>query len=134
VNLRSVQKPFGIAALIWAVLSIGLCRYFAADTSQFITNLTWMVGLYLLSLCDLVALGKTIEGMLFVAEGSGENRAVRALQTFYWALLKLFCLGIFTIVLIKGKSIPSPGLLLGMGTICVVPLLGGLFWSHTEHA
>src|ERR1700728_496511 len=109
--------------MIWALLSVGLCRYFAADMAQFRTHLLWLTGLYLLSLCDLVALGKTIEGMIFVADGSGENRAVRALQTFYWVLLKLFCLGIFTVVLIKGRSIPSAGLLLGVGTIGIVPLL-----------
>jgi hypothetical protein len=134
VNLKSIQKPFGTAAMIWALISIGVCRYFAANTAQFEINLLWLAGLYVLSLCDLVALGKTIEGMIFVADDAGENRAVRALQTFYWALLKLLCLGIFTVVLIKGKSIPSAGLLLGMGTICFVPLLGGLFWSRTAHA
>lgn len=134
MNLKTIQKPFGVAALIWAVLSMGLCRYFAEDTAQFITNVLWLAGLYLLSLCDLVALGKTIEGMIFVSSGEGENRAVRALQTFYWVLLKLLCLGIFTVVLIKGRSIPSAGLLLGLGTIGIVPLLGGLFWSRTAHA
>lgn len=134
MNLKSIQKPFGIAAIIWAFLSIGICRYFNADTSRFMTSILWLAGLFLLSLCDLVALGKTIEGMIFVASGEGENRSVRALQTFYWILLKLLCLGIFTVVLIKGRSIPSLGLLLGLGTVGIVPLLGGLFWSRTAHA
>jgi hypothetical protein len=142
--ILSVRKPFGIAALAWAVIGVAVCRIFAPSSSAFFSNLLWMTGLYCLSLCDLIALGKTVQGVLSIAasasadpkEGS-ENRAHRAIQTFYWAILKLACLGIFVgaMVLVsrEGKSIPTPGLLAGVGTVAMVPLLGGLFWSRISN-
>jgi hypothetical protein len=130
----SVRKPFGVAAALWAVVAVALCRIFTANHAAFILNLFWMAGLYLLSVLDLVALGKTVQGALAIAAG---NRAGSAIQTFYWFGLKLACLGIFILAMMSashlGKATPTPGLLVGVGTVTMIPLLGGLFWSWVAH-
>jgi hypothetical protein len=130
----SVRKPFGVAAALWAVVAVALCRIFTANHAAFILNLFWMVGLYLLSLLDLVALGKTVQGVIAIAAG---NRAASTIHTFYWFGLKLACLGIFILAMMSashlGKATPTPGLLVGVGTVTMIPLLGGLFWSWVAH-
>jgi hypothetical protein len=131
VTASSVQKPFGIAAALWAVVAIVLCRIFAANQAIFTLNLVWMAGLYFLSLLDLVALGKTVQGVIAIAAG---NRAASTIHTFYWFGLKLACLGIFILAMIavshSGKVVPTVGLLTGVGTVAIIPLFGGLLWSY----
>jgi hypothetical protein len=133
----SVRNPFGIAAALWAVIAIALCRIFTANNAIFAVNFFWMAGLYLLSVLDLVALGKAVQGVLSIAAG---NRSVSAIQTFYWLLLKLACLGIFILAMVlvsrsghDGKIIPTTGLLTGVGTVAMIPLFGGLLWSWVAH-
>jgi uncharacterized protein (DUF697 family) len=129
---QSIFKPFALAAVIWVALGWVACRYFS-ESGEMQKNLVWLFGLWALCLADLVALGKTIQGVLAIAAGgpnAGENLAPRVIHTFSWGLIKLVCLGIFALVMIKGKPIPTAGLLAGMATLLVVPLMGGLFWSQ----
>jgi hypothetical protein len=153
----SVHKPFGLAALVWAIAGVAICKIAAANSELFFTNLIWMAGLYLLSLCDLFTLGKTVQGILFIISSGSSNStgnlagnsdgvglekcAGRAIQTFYWAILKLACLGVFVLAMIfvsrgshSGTAVPTVGILAGVGTVAIVPLLGGLFWSRTVNA
>jgi hypothetical protein len=89
-----------------------------------------VVGLWTLSLLDLVALTRLL-GVVFkwMSPNSG-NPAVFFIQTLFWGALKLVCLGLFFITLLKGQKIPMHGLLLGMATLGVVPVVGGFIWSQ----
>jgi hypothetical protein len=127
--MTDVRKPFIIAAIFWAVIGFAMCRHFSA-VQELPKNLVWLFGLWALCLLDLLALGKTIQGMLAIAAGAGENLSAYTVHTFSWGLIKLVCLGIFALVMIKGNPIPTAGLLVGMGTLVVVPLVGGFLWSQ----
>ena len=131
---QNILKPFGFAALVWAVVGFAACKYWSEDASVLQRNLVWHFGLWALCLLDLAALAKTVNGMLIIAAGSSgpvaENRGAYVIHTFSWGLIKLVCLGIFALVMIKGRPVPTAGLLLGMGTLVVVPLVGGFFWSQ----
>jgi hypothetical protein len=133
----SVRKPFGIAALLWAVIATALCRIFTPNNADFWIGFSWMAGFYLLSVLDLVALGKTVQGVLsFASAGDAGNPSMSAIQTFYWLLLKLACLGIFILAMVlvsrSGKTLPTAGLLTGVGTVAMIPLFGGLLWNLLE--
>jgi len=125
---EKIFQPFGIAALIWLAVGVASCSYFseAAETHK---NLVWFLGLWALCLCDLIVLAKTVQGLFAFAAGAVENRPAQIIQTFSWGFLKLVCLGIFTFVMIRGRPFPMLGLLIGLGTLVVVPLLGGILWS-----
>ena len=127
--MTKTAKPSAIAAVVWAVIGWAICRHFSAVTALQ-QNLIWLFGLWALCLIDLVALGKTIQGVLAIAAGAGENLSAYTIHTFSWGLIKLVCLGIFASeVVIKGSPIPTADLS-GMGTLVVVPLVGGLLWSQ----
>lgn len=127
--MNKVVKPFVLAAILWAVIGWASCRGFS-QADALTRNLVWFFGLWALSLLDLVALGKTVQGLIAIAGGAGENLPAYTIHTFSWGLIKLVCLGIFALVVIKGSPIPTAGLLVGMGTLVVVPLVGGLLWSQ----
>jgi hypothetical protein len=128
VSFRGVSLPFGIASIVWVVLGAAICGYFS-ESVELKKNMVWFFGLWTLCLCDLVVLGKAVQGMFAFAAGTVENRPAQVIQTFSWGFLKLICLGIFTLVMFKGRPFPMLGLLGGLGTLVVVPLLGGLLWS-----
>ena len=131
---QSILKPFVLSALVWAVAGFAACKYLSEDAVVLQRNLIWLFGLWALCLLDLAALAKTVNGMLAIAAGgsgpAAENRGAYVIHTFSWGLIKLVCLGIFALVMIKARPIPTAGLLLGMGTLVVVPLVGGFFWSQ----
>jgi hypothetical protein len=127
-NLQKALLPFGIAAVVWACVGFAASNYFS-DSSELHKNLVWFSGLWMLCICDLLVLAKTVQGLFAFASGSVENRPAQVIQTFSWAFLKLVCLGIFTLVMMKGRPFPIPGLLAGLGTLVFVPLMGGLIWS-----
>ena len=124
-----ITKPFAIAAVLWMVVGFGVCKYFSAP-SLLQMNLIWLFGLWALSLVDLFALSKTVHGMLSFASGAAENRPARVIHTFSWGLIKLVCLGGFALVMIKGNPVSVLGLSAGLGTLVMVPLVGGLIWSQ----
>ena len=89
-----------------------------------------MVGLGLLCLVDLVALARAVRAIFEYLGAPREKRVPLLIQASYWAFLKIACLGIFTVVLIRERTIPSAGLLFGMATLVIVPLIGGFWWSR----
>lgn len=130
----TIVKPFAWASVAW--LSIGAAvalTLSSRDTAP--STLSWMLALWLLSVLDLAATGKLVGSFLGAAVSGAENSEktpAYAIQTFVWGVLKLACLGIFGLVLMRGRMIPTPGLLLGLGTLVVVPLVGGFIWSQRE--
>ncbi len=120
--------PFAIAASVWGIFGCAVAIFSGAPV---ISSLGWMGGLWLLSLVDLVALAQAISAV--VALGSDvrpEHKPALYTQAMTWGAIKLACLGGFAIVLIAGKGAPAAALLLGLGTMIVVPLAGGFFWSR----
>jgi hypothetical protein len=123
------KLPFLIATLAWAAVAAIFCMKMAHFHDEAVTSLKWFAGLSLLSLLDLAALTQVMKGALALMEET-ENRFFSALRTSYWGSLKLACIVIFGIIFWKiGNSraaVPASGLLAGISTLVVVPVLGGL--------
>lgn len=118
--------PFAIATLGWIVLSILICCRLYQD-SQLLSALQWMSVFTLISLMDLVASSRLVTHLLSLASGAA-NRTFSAIRASYWAAIKIACLLLFGITLLKGHFLPLISLLLGGSTLLVVPLFGGILW------
>jgi hypothetical protein len=128
-----VAGPFTGATLAWLLTAALLCLYFNPGGDPLATSLRWMFEIAAFCLVDLLALGMTLRAVIPLVAGVAEKRYLAALQAFYWATVKLACLGILTAVVLKSPHIPVPGLLTGLGTLIFVPLMGGLWWNQKAY-
>lgn len=117
---------FGMAAIGWVLGSIFICRGIYKG-SDFGIALPWMLAFNLISLVDLLASSRLIAHLLSLHSES-VNRTFSVLRASYWASIKIACLFIFGVTLLKGRLLPLFGLLLGASTLLVVPVLGGILW------
>lgn len=124
-KLKSQSTPFLVAAAVWLAVGTGLCALSKAAPTA--AAVTWFGFFWGLSILDL----GIIWGLVF-SIGSWEgarDRARLGLRIGILVLLKLIVLMIFGLILFLKHGIPQPSLLLGLGTLIVIPLLGGLAWS-----
>lgn len=128
-----VARPFAWVALVWAAVGTGILAFRPGALTE---TMPPFLGLFALCLLDVVALAKAIETALRLATITREKRGAALIQTFFWGTLKLVCVGIFILVLSKGVQFSLDSQILGLGTMVVVPLVGGYFWSRRdlEHA
>ena len=123
-------KFFLLPSLLWLVIGLALNGWLNSADPQLWNSFKWFTGLWVLCLFDLYALSRTLEAALGLMNEESEKRSALTIQAFYWGTIKLACLGIFGTILLKGDSIPATSLLLGLGTLIVVPLMGWYWWSH----
>jgi hypothetical protein len=123
-------KPFLWIALIWLGFGQILCQTMSQDRIQSLASAQWMFIIWALSLLNLGVLAQWMSIVIRWMSSSQEKRSAYLIQTLFWGVFKLVCLGFFIAILLKGHHIPILGLLLGIGTLGVVPLLGGFFWSQ----
>ncbi|MEK6580160.1 MAG: hypothetical protein AABZ55_13115, partial [Bdellovibrionota bacterium] len=102
-----------------------------AGASPF-AELKWTAGLWFLCMMDLLAMARTIASLIRWMSASSRDRVSLIVQALYWGTIKLVCLAVFIVILIKSKSIPPASLFLGIATLIVTPLLGGFWWSKRE--
>lgn len=119
---------FGVA-VVWLILALGV-GFVWCLSGDGIRSLIWLTIFWFLSVLDLAVLAVLVKNIFEWMNAKGENRPVYAIRTLCWGIFKVFCLGLFFIVLLKGQQIPMQGLLLGMGTLVIVPLVGGFLWSQ----
>ena len=125
-------SAFFYVAAIWAALALTFAaRTDAVGTG---TGLTKGLGFLVLSLGNLIFLVKLIEVITkLMSDQPTEKRGLYPLQVFVWANLKLLSLGgLFFLIWKYGNQVLLPALFCGVGTLIVVPLAGGLWWSRTE--
>lgn len=125
-------SSLGLFSFLWLIASEALAVALATSSSQRFLAVQWIFIFWVLSILDLVALAKTLSSVMGLINSSekSELRATYMVQTLCWGFFKLACLGLFILVLLKGQNIPWIGLLLGMGTLVVVPVMGGFVWSQ----
>jgi hypothetical protein len=94
----------------------------------------WALAIWALCMLDFLTLARCGSSVLALM-ASGPNDTKRPywmIQSLFWGSMKLLCLGAIGVALFYGRSIPSIALLLGLGTLLVVPLFGGFWWSRKE--
>lgn len=123
---------FGYVAMAWLVGSSVVSFFLEAgqESGTPVLALAALVGFWALSVLDLVALTRFLSVIFKWMSPDAEKRPLFLIQAMFWGLIKVVCLGLFFITLLKGQKIPMHGLLLGMGTLGVVPVVGGFIWSQ----
>lgn len=128
--LRTSLAPFAWVGGIWLLAGVTL-SYELAEPAVRGLSVRGFLCLWALSLADLYALAKVVAETLPLAAGApSRERSARAFRAVFWGIIKLAVLAFFAVFLIKAHSIPKEGLLTGMGTLILVPLLGGYQWSR----
>lgn len=119
--------PFAGTGLLWLSLSFWVSTWDGFQGS----SAKWTLLLGGLSLFNLFAWITGGVAIFNLVTGISENRGLQVVRASAWALVKLSCVGIFIgIFVMRGERIPSISVWMGMGTLVVVPLLGGLLWSQ----
>jgi hypothetical protein len=121
--------PFVWVALAWLAVGLILC-YFLAFQAPIGLVFGWFFLLWAICLVDFLSM--VISFSKFLDLKAGSIRIRQFFEAAFWGAVKLVCLGLFGIVLLKGRSIPTVGLLAGFGTLFIVPLVGGFWWSFKE--
>ncbi|MCM2322112.1 MAG: hypothetical protein NDJ90_02510 [Oligoflexia bacterium] len=117
-------RIFGVSGLVWGVFAALILGLLGAPAGN---AWVWLAVIWGISLADLLSTGKLVILVLAIASGSKKNQE-GLLQAFAWGSLKLACFGLLGVLLIIGKNIPTPSILLGLATLFVVPVGGGLWW------
>jgi hypothetical protein len=89
--------------------------------------LGWWSGFFLFSVADLGTLAGLV-GALLTGPPEGD-RARWMVRLGFLGVVKLGLLGVAAFLLTGNRGIPSSSLLSGLGTLIVVPLVGGGLWS-----
>ncbi len=131
VNIESF-KPFLGVAVSWAVLSLVLVYLRAQVHGHYAQTLLTFVFFWIVCLFSLYALVRLVAILLDLGNESGEKRTLLTIQAFYWAFIKLVCVGILITGLIRASEAEYLGLALVLGstTYLITPLVGGYLWSR----
>lgn len=134
-TLKSRALPyFAAAALIWVGVSAFLCLKFCPPHEPIKRALTWFAILGGICLLDLFALAQALAGLFDLMQDGSSKPIFLIIRTSYWGGIKLVCVIFLGFLMVRGSSvagssgIPTVGLLTGVSTLVVVPLLGFLFW------
>lgn len=134
---RKTLFPFIVCGLFWVALSTALCLYFSGNSEESKRAVIWMLRLSFISMLDLLAIAKVFY-YLFELQRDQEpgKRIFSVIRTSYWGALKIACIVICGTILVKGSHLPAGipvvGLVLGISTLVIVPLLGGAVWYLTQ--
>ena len=120
-------KRFFQISLVWYWVGV----YLLSFDLRFLTPAMWFTVFFLLSLADLYSLSKVLEYLFLHA--SGGSRPGARLKLIFWSIFKFLCLGSFGFVLYAAPTISRAAVFLGAGTLVIVPLLGGFWWSRRDH-
>jgi hypothetical protein len=128
VTDRETVLPFLKVAALWLISGLAVSAW--TRGSALLGASAWLLLLWAVCLTDLYSLSRAVEALMELVSGTSENRGALVIQASYWGMIKLICLGILGLTVFYGRSIPSVSLLMGTGTLVVVPLLGGYWWSQ----
>jgi hypothetical protein len=133
---RKTLLPFLLTGLIWIAVSTILCFHYSKNPEETHRALIWMLRLSILSVVDLLAMAKVFF-YLFELQRPQEpgKRIFSIIRTSYWGAIKIVCILICGIILVKGSHLPAGipvvGLITGISTLVIVPLVGGVAWHFT---
>ena len=114
------MKPFVVTAGVWWALG-------TATTLGAGEGFLWFQGLWVLCVLNLVSLAKTVAAVMLLMSHQGAQKLA------WWGSTKFFCLGIlaWTIWQATRSGASMLPVLLGLSTLVIVPIVGGL-WSQRE--
>ena len=125
-------KPFVFVALSWAFLGVLLTGIRALSHGNLGVSLLTFGFFWLICILSLYALARVVAILLDLGNESSEKRTALTIQAFYWAFIKLACVGILITGLVRASEAEYLGLALVLGstTYLITPLVGGYLWSR----
>ena len=122
--------PFLWTGFAWGIVTVVSNSFGMVDPLHAIL---WSLALWALCMADFFGTAQMVRGMLAVRAGSSTSGGSPSAQALGGGALKLACFGLLGVVVWAGKEAPLRALLMGLGTMIVVPLLGGVWWFKRDH-
>ena len=123
-------KPFAAAGIFWMILSATTLSIFTSEPRAAILPFFFIL---LLVCLDLFFLGKTVAVLsVLLSDQLAEKRLEMTLRLALWGVAKMTALAALIAVIWNAKTIPTLSLGLGLGSLIVIPFLGGLSGSWIE--
>ena len=123
------MRPFLVAAALWGAAGAGIVALLVREGTT-AHALGWWALFYVFSLLDLGVLAGLVAAML--AGPPQGDKARWAVRLAFLGVSKATILIIGAILMMRNHGIPNSSLLSGLGTLIVVPLLGGGIWSFSS--
>jgi hypothetical protein len=125
INVKQL-KPFIAASVLWAATGTVL-SLIGVPADRWVAALVWWGVFFLFSVMDLAVLAGLVASMLL---GPPEGDRLRwGVRLAFLGALKVVILIAGALLLMRNHGIPNASLLSGLGTLIIVPLLGGGLWS-----
>ncbi len=119
-------KPFLWAGVAW--LGLGLAGIWALSAPESrASSIAWFTVFWILGMADLATIAALVFSM--VTWQDSDDRARMGIRVAILGIAKITLLLIFGAILFLRHGIPQSSLLVGLATLIVVPLFGGLAWS-----
>lgn len=133
-------KSSAIACLGWLLVASIICWVYqqtihTPERAAPLVAVLWLVCFWSISVLDLFSLAKFIQAIfsMLSERSAAEKKAAYVIRALSWGIIKLGCFGLFGLLLLGATTvlkIPVASLVLGLGTLFVVPLLGGALWGQ----
>jgi len=123
---NSQFRPFLWSALIWLIIGLVLVSLISSPQGRGSAG-AWFFLFWLLGVADLSTIAALVFSIVYW-EGA-PDKARLGLRMGLLGILKVALLLIFGGILFLRHGIPTSSLLVGLGTLIVVPIFGGLAWS-----
>ena len=117
--------PFWLTGAAWAALGVAL------NFGSGISGWGWFLAVWGACSVDFWVTAELLRRMLLTKGDEGTETAPIA-ATVVLGIAKVACLGLVGVVLWAGRNSPLRAILMGLSTLVVVPLLGGLWWYQKE--
>lgn len=122
--------PFLVVALGWGIIGFLILYFWFEKTDTRLEALSWWFRFWFLAVCDLFFLAKGVASLLQIMSEPVKSYSFgKTLALFFWGTMKVVCLGIILLLLVQFRDAPAVSIILGLTTLVVVPLFGGIFWS-----
>ena len=117
---------------LWIPFAIGTTTYFYPGSPS--DGLLFGLSFFIFALSNLFFLVKMIEVTTnLMSDQATEKRGLYQIQVVFWVTLKLISFGgLFFLIWKFQNQVILPALVCGVGTLIVVPLFGGYWWSRKE--
>lgn len=114
----TIPRQFYQLAVLWGIL--GLAVSWVASSAGVLETALWFGAFWLLSIADFAAIAGVVRTVL--------SSPIDPIFAMAWGLAKLACLGLFGLLLFNAKTAPMASVILGVGTLVIVPLLSAAWW------
>lgn len=130
--LAEQRRPFFKAAAAYGLIGLSVTLGFTPDPG---VGSFWFSLLFFLSVGNLFFLGKVVAVLIDLMSHQGTQKGLySASHVLRYGTMKFALLGAILITMWKSESAPMLARMLGLGTLVMIPLLGGISMSQKQNS